>query len=87
MRQIARVIVSNDIRKPGTQVVGIGKGDSHADYEFFLVLKIKCAKFHQDRNVGQHLVSQLVQFLLFFQISKTTASMFTKTFEIYITIG
>ena len=86
LRQIARVVVSNDNRKLGTPDSRDGKGDSHADHDFSLVLKIKCAEFHQDRNVGQHRVLQLVHFFLFFQMSKTTASMFTTTVEIYISI-
>ena len=48
------------------QVVGMGKGVSHADHDFSLLSKVKCAKFHQDRNVGQHRVFQLVQFLFLF---------------------
>ena len=65
MRQIARVVVSNDIRTPVAQVIGMGKGDGHADNDFFLVLKVKCGKYHQDRNVGQHRILQLAQFLIF----------------------
>ena len=40
----------------------MGKGDSHADHDFSLVSKVKCAKFNQDRNVEQHRILQLVQF-------------------------
>ena len=59
MRQIARVVVSNDIRTPVDQVVGMGKGDGHADNDFSVILMAKCVKYHQDRNVGQHRILQL----------------------------
>ena len=65
--ETARVVVSNDIRTPGTTGSRDGKGDSHADHDLFLVLKVKCAKFHQDRNVGQHRILQLTHFFLNFQ--------------------
>ena len=84
MRQIVCVVFSNDIRTPGTPSIGMGKGDGHADYDFSLVSKVKCAKFHQDQNVGHHRILQLVQF---FFISKTTASTFPTTCESYIAIG
>ena len=29
-----------------TQVVGMGKGDGHADNDFSFVSKAKCAKYH-----------------------------------------
>ena len=65
MRQIVRVVVSNNIRTPGTPVVETGKEDGHADNDFSLVSKAKCAKYHQDRNVEQYWILQLVQFLIF----------------------
>ena len=55
LRQIAHVVVSNDIRTPGTP----------GNRDFSVVLKVKCAKFNQDRNVGHHRILQLVQFLIF----------------------
>ena len=36
-----------------------------SDYDFSPISKVKCAKFHQDRNVGQHRILQVVQFLIF----------------------
>ena len=58
LRQIALVVVSNDIRTPGTP----GSRDGHGDNDFSLVLNVKRAKFHQNRNVGQHRILQLVFF-------------------------
>ena len=31
-----------------SQLIGMGKGDGHADNDFSLVMKVKCAKFYQD---------------------------------------
>ena len=67
LRQIVRVVVSNDIRTPVTPSSKDGKWDGHADNDFSLVSKVKCAKFHQDRNVGQHQILQLVHFFFNFQ--------------------
>ena len=65
-QQIARVVVSNDIKTPGTsQLIELGKEDGHADNDFSCVSKAKWAKYHQDRNVGQHRILQIVQFLNF----------------------
>ena len=65
----------------------MGKRDGgHAGNDFFLVSKVKCAKFHQNQNVGQHQILQLVHFLIFL-ISKTTATMFPTTCESFIAIA
>ena len=65
LRLVAGVVVSNDIRTLGTPVSRDVKGDGHANNDFPLVSKVRCGKFHQDRNVGQQQVLQLENFLIF----------------------
>ena len=70
------------------QIVGMVKGDTNADHDCPLVSKVKCAKFikicakfHQDRNVGQHRLLQLVQYFIFL-ISRTTACTFQQLVKV-----
>ena len=46
--QIVCEVFSNDVRTPGTLSIGMGKEDGHADNDFSLVSKVRCAEFHQD---------------------------------------
>ena len=65
LRQIVCVVVSTTLEHWVSQVVGMGKGDVHANKDFSLIWKVNFGKFQQDRNVGQHQILQLVHFLIF----------------------
>ena len=61
----------------------MGKEDGHADKDFSIVSKTKCAKCHQDRNVGPHRILQLVQFLIFLNFQKQRAHVYNNLWKFH----